>query len=189
MYKKGLLVAMSLISFSSLAQKKVQSFTVSRTIHASADSVWAVVGEGYADVAKYHGGIVSSNYVNGSTESGEGCERVCNLNDEGTKYVKEKQLEYDPENRTFKAQIYSSSGVPTVPEYTNAVYKVTELDKHTSQLTIDMTYRTKPAFMGAMAKGKFKKIIGDHAAFVEHYVTTGEAVNKDNSKTIRKQYH
>ncbi len=42
--------------------------------------------------------------------------------------------------------------------------------------------------MGGLAKGKFKKTIADYAVAVEHYAKTGEAVNKDNFKRIKKQY-
>lgn len=51
-----------------------------------------------------------------------------------------------------------------------------------------MTYRTKPAFMGGMMKNNFKKLIADYAIAIEHYVATGESVNKDNFKSVKKQY-
>lgn len=52
-----------------------------------------------------------------------------------------------------------------------------------------MTYRTTPAFMGWMAKGKFKKQIEDYLIAVEHHVLTGENVNKENFKQIKKKYN
>ena len=42
--------------------------------------------------------------------------------------------------------------------------------------------------MGGLAKGKFKKNIENYAIAIEHYAATGEEVNKDNFKTIKKQY-
>ena len=51
-----------------------------------------------------------------------------------------------------------------------------------------MNYRTKPAFLGAVAKGGFKKTIAGYLLAVEHHVLTGETVNRDNFKSIKKQY-
>ena len=51
-----------------------------------------------------------------------------------------------------------------------------------------MNYRTKPAFMGGMMKGSFKKLINDYFIAIEHHVKTGEKVTKDNFKEIKKAY-
>ena len=58
------------------AQKKTQEFTVSREMNVSADRVWQIVGEGFADIAKSHPMLASSDYINGHESAGEGCERV-----------------------------------------------------------------------------------------------------------------
>ena len=170
------------------AQKKVQTFTVSHIIQAPADQVWAIVGEDYGAIANSHPKIVSSDYINGSLQSGEGAERVCHFNDKGTRFLKEKQVNYDPENRTFKNQVFQAGKFPVDPENTFAIYKVEAIDEHTSRFSFDMTYRTKPAFMGGMMKGNFKKLIRDYAIAIEHHVKTGENVNKDNFKAVKKQY-
>lgn len=169
-------------------EKKVQEFTVKRTINVSADRVWAVVGEDFGAVANSHPQIVSSDYINGTLKSGEGAERVCNFNDKGTKYVKERQVNYDPENYTFQAQIFHAGKLPLDPEHSYGVYKVIPIDDQSCELVMDLGIRTKPAFMGAMAKGKFKKTIADYLLAVEHHVVTGEIVNQDNFKEIKKQY-
>ena len=171
-------------------KKKGVKFTVERTIPASADKVWAVVGEDYGAIANSHPTIVSSNYVNGSLKSGEGAERVCNLNEKGTKYVQEKQVDYDPDNYTFKAAIYHVNGLPLEPDpdVNYGIYKVVPVDDNSCKLVMELSIRTSPAFMGKMAKGKFKKTISDYTLAVHHHVVTGEIVNKDNFKEIKKQY-
>ncbi|WP_173021450.1 SRPBCC family protein [Lewinella sp. W8] len=169
-------------------EKKVQTFTVSHLIAAPADQVWAVVGEDYGAIAKSHPKIVSSNYVDGTLQAGEGAQRVCNFNEQGTKYLKEVQREYDPENMTFRNQVYQAGKFPVDPERTFAIYRVEAVDANTSRFTFKMTYRTKPAFMGALAKGSFKKLIADYAIAIEHYVNTGEAVTKENFRQIKKVY-
>ena len=170
------------------AQKRVQTFTVSHVIQAPAAAVWAVVGEDYGAIAYSHPKIVSSDYVNGSLEAGEGAERVCNFNEKGTRYLKEKQVNYDPENYTFKNQVFQAGKFPVDPENTFAIYHVEPIDENSSRFTFDMTYRTKPAFMGGLMKGNFKKLIRDYAIAIEHHVNTGEVVNKENFRSIKKQY-
>lgn len=187
--KTGILTIALIMSSSSFAQeKKRHHFQLSRTINAPASDVWAVVGEDFGAIANSHPKIVSSNYINGSLKSGEGAERVCNFDDKGKKYVQEKQVNYSPEDYSFKVQIFHSEGIPMDPDNSFATYKVIPLDNNTSKLVFDMTYRTKPAFMGSIAKGNLKNTISDYLLSVEHYVLTKEPVNKENFKTIKKKY-
>lgn len=182
------ITASTLPALQAQKQKKVQTFTVSHVIEAPADKVWAVVGEDYGAIAYSHPKIVSSDYINGTLKAGEGAERVCNFNEKGTRFLKEKQVNYDPANRTFKNQVFQAGGFPVDPDYTYAIYKVEEIDANTTRFTFDMTYRTKPSFMGGMMRGNFKKLIQDYAIAIEHHVNTGVKVNKENFKEIRKQY-
>jgi len=182
-----MLFAFAMLTTSMFAQK-VQTFTVSHIINAPADKVWAAVGEDYGAVANSHPRIISSDYVAGTLKAGEGAERVCYFNESGTRFLKEKQISYDPANYTFKNQVYQAGKFPVNPEYTYAIYKVIPIDANTSKFVFEMHFRTKPAFMGGMMKGNFKKLINDYAIAVEHHVNTGEVVNKDNFKEIKKQY-
>ncbi len=84
--------------------------------------------------------------------------------------------------------IYQSSGIPLNTDYSYGIYKVTPIDDKTSQLSMTMVLRTKPAFLGGLAKGQFKRDIADYLLAVEHHVLTGENVNKDNFKEIKKKY-
>lgn len=169
-------------------EKKVQKFKITRDIDLSADKVWEIVGEDYGAIAHSHPLIVSSDYINGTMTAGEGAERVCHFNEKGIKFLKEKMLDYDPANMQFTNQVSQAGKFPVDPDLTRAVYKVEDLGNGKSRVSFDMQYRTKPAFMGAMAKGKFKKLIRNYLIAVEHYGTTGESVTKQNFKKIKKQY-
>lgn len=169
-------------------EKKAQQFTIERVIQASADQVWAVVGEDFGAIANSHPQIVRSDYINGSLAGGEGAERVCYFNEKGTKYLKEQQLSYNPDSYTFVVKVSQVAGLPMDPAYSKAVYRVVPIDDNSCKFVFEMTYRTKPAFMGAMARGKFKKTIADYAIAIEHHTITGEAVNKENFKDIKKKY-
>lgn len=184
----GLIIAAMVLPITVLAQKKAQKFSVSNIINAPADKVWKVVGEDYGAIANSHPAIIKSDYINGSLKAGEGAERVCYFNEKGSKYLNEKQINYDPANYTFKNRVSQVGKMPMDPESTFAIYKVEPIDENTSRFTLSMEYRTKPAFMGAMAKGSFKKLMNDYAIAIEHHLQTGENVNKDNFKEIKKQY-
>ena len=168
--------------------KKVKKFTVTKVIPHSAEKVWAIVGEDYGAIANSHPKIVYSEYINGSLKAGEGAERVCNFNAAGTQYLKEKMVNYDPANKTFINQVFQAGKFPVDPELTRAIYKVVPIDENSSRFVFDMEFRTKPAFMGSMMKGKFLSLIEDYAIAIEHHITTGEKVSKENFKDIKKQY-
>ena len=169
-------------------EKKTQNFVVTSIINAPIDEVWKVVGEDYGAIANSHPKIVSSHYINGSLKAGEGAERVCNFNEKGTKYLQETQVDYDPENYSFRNQIFHVNKFPVVPEYSFATYKLEPIDDQSCKFIFDMTFRAKPAFMGGMMKGAFKKLIADYALAVEHHVLTGENVTKDNFRRIKKDH-
>ena len=170
------------------AQKKVKTFTVSKVLPHSAEQVWAIVGEDYGAIAHSHPRIISSEYINGTLKAGEGAERVCHFNEKGTQYLKEKMINYDPENMTFVNTVYKAGKFPVNPEYTQAVYKVEPIDANSCRFSFDIQYRTKPAFMGGMMKGQFMKLINDYAIAIDHHISTGEKVTKDNFKQIKKSY-
>ena len=170
------------------AQKKVQTFKLSKEFDLPASAIWKVVGEDYGAIANSHPKIVKSNYVEGSLEPREGAERFCSFNEKGTQYLKEKMINYNPENMSFINTVYQAGRFPVDPEVTQALYKVEDLGNGRSRMIFDMQFRTKPAFMGGMMKGKFKGLIEDYFIAIEHHARTGEAVTKENFKKIKKKY-
>jgi len=181
----GILVA---IGQNSIAQKKVQSFEVSKVLPIAASDVWTVVGEDYGRIAYSHPKIITSDYINGTLKAGEGAERVCYFNEKETQFLKEKMINFSPESMSFTNTVYQAGKFPVDPEYTKAIYSIKDLGNEKSQISFNMQYRTKPSFMGGFAKGKFKKLIKDYFIAIEHHIKTGEKVTQDNFKEIRKLY-
>lgn len=169
-------------------QKKVQTFKVSKVIDIPANQLWDVVGKDYGKIAYSHPKIIASEYIDGSLMAGEGAQRVCYFNEKQTQFLKEKMVNYSPERMSFTNQVYQAGKFPVDPELTQAIYRIKDLGNGTSEFSFDMQFRTKPAFMGAMSKGKFKKLINDYFIAVEHYTKTGEPVTKENFKEIKKLY-
>lgn len=169
-------------------QKKVKKFVVERIIDLPADKVWKIVGEDYGSVAYSHPRIIESDYIAGTLKAEVGAQRVCYFNEKHTQYLEEKIISYNADEMTFVNQVSRAGKFPVNPEYTKAVYKVVDLGNGKSKLIFDMQFRTRPAFMGSMAKGKFKKLIADYFIAIEHHAKTGEKVTKENFKKIKKQY-
>lgn len=167
---------------------KSRSFVIERVIKAPAEEVWKVVGENFTDIAKSHPKLISSHYVEGTPKTGEGCERVCNLSEDGKKYTQEKIVNYNPKDYSFKAEIAHIGKLPLVASNSYMLYDVDPIDENTCVIKLKMVFQTKPAFLGALAKGKFRKTINDYSIAIEHHVLTGEDVNPDNFKEIKKKY-
>lgn len=177
-----------MVAFASVAQKKVKTFAVEKEFDIPASEIWKVVGEDYGYIAYSHPKILNSEYINGSLKAEEGAERICYFNEQGTQFVKEKMLDYDPDNMSFTNTVFQAGKFPVDPEYTQAIYSVTDLGNGRSKMSFDMEFRTKPALMGAMMKGSFKKLIADYFIAIEHHVKTGEKVTSENFKEIKKGY-
>lgn len=183
-----IMVVMLFVSLGAFAQKKTQEFKVTRDIQLSTDKVWKVVGEDYGAIANSHPKLVASEYAEGTLKAGEGAERVCYYNEKQTKYVKEKQINFDPDNYSFDVQIFHAAGLPLDEELSKGQYKLVPLTDSTCRFEFTMIYRTKPALMGVLAKKKFKKTIADYAIAVEHHAKTGIVINQENFKEIKQQY-
>lgn len=185
------LALLSLVFFSFTppkTDKKVKTFYVERTIDLSAETIWKIVGEDYGSVAYSHPKIINSKYINGSLGAQEGAERVCNFNDDGSQYLHERMEDYNPTNMQFTNVVFHAGKFPVDPDYTRAIYKVESLGEHKCKVSFDMQFRTKPAMMGGVMKGSFKKLMDDYLLAVEHHARTGEKVTQDNFKEIKKQY-
>ena len=182
------MVALAIFSVEAQEQKKVKTFKMSKVLPVSAQEVWKIVGEDYGKIAHSHPKIMTSDYIGGTLQGGEGVERVCYFNKKETRFLKEKMVNFSPDKMTFTNKVFQAGRFPVDPELTQAIYSVEDLGNGTCRFSFDMQYRTKPAFMSGMMKGSFKKLIADYFIAVEHHAKTGEKVTKDNFKRVRKQY-
>jgi len=186
-----ILIAVLAVSLNADAQsmtKKYRTFSVSREMPFPADKVWTAVADDYGNIANSHPLVVKSNYVKGSLKGEEGAQRMCYFNDKETKSLYEEITSYDASKMTFTNRVLEAQKFPIDPDNTQAIYKVESLGNGKSLFTMTMSYRTKPAFMGAMAKSKFKKLLNDYMLSVEHNIATGESVTASNFRDVKRQY-
>lgn len=182
------LVMMSFTPEKEKKEKKIQKFKVCRVLPFSADQVWAAVGTDYGKIADMHPRIMRSEYISGTLKAGTGAERICYFNESGSQYLKEQIVAYRPEQMELVNKVYQAGKFPIVPEVSRALYKVTPIDANSCELSFDFQYRTQPGFMGGMMKKKFMSLISDYFIAVQHHISTGEKVNKENFKEIKKEY-
>ena len=169
--------------------KKYKSFTVSRVMPFSADKVWGAVAEDYGNIANSHPKIVASGYVKGSLAGGPNAKRVCYFNDKQTRSLKEEIVEWNPEKGYFVNRVIQAEKFPINTDNTRATYQVKSLGPNKTEFSMKMEFRTKPAFMGVMAKGQFRKLLNDYMVAVEHHIATGESVTAANFRDVKKQYN
>lgn len=184
-----LLATITITTTTAMAQtKKQQQVMAERTVNLPADQVWHILAEDYGAISNSHPTIVKSEYTAGSVKGGEGAERMCYFNEKGSQMFHEKIIKWEPEKMSFTQIILDYKKFPIDKENTEVVYSVEKIDANTSIIKAHLKYRTKPAFMGAMAKGKFKAMLDDYFIAIEHHIKTGEKVNVKNFKAIKKQY-
>lgn len=177
------------MSTTAMAQnKKQQQVKVERTVSIAAKDVWHILAEDYGAIANSHPTIIKSEYASGTLQGGAGAERVCYFNEKGTQMFHEQITKWEPENMSFTQVIKDFKKFPIDKENTEVVYSVEKVDANTSKIKVNLMYRTKPAFMGSMAKGKFKGMLEDYFLSIEHHIKTGEKVTIENFKNIKKQY-
>ncbi|MEL6193312.1 MAG: SRPBCC family protein [Bacteroidota bacterium] len=184
------MLGMNVSLFAQKMDKRYKTFTVERVIPAPAEKVWQFIAEDYGAIANSHPKIWYADYENGSLKGELGAQRRCDFNKKGTKVLHEKIVDWNPEKMQFTNRVLKAGGFPIDVDNTRAFYAVKEVDANKSVMSFTMQFRTKPAFMGGMAKGRFTKLIEDYLLAVEHHVTTGEVVNAKtgNFKEIKKQY-
>lgn len=183
------LILLTAISSITMAQSKKQHEVIAeRVVQIPADQVWHILAEDYGAIANSHPSIVKSEYTAGTVAGCEGAERMCYFNEKGSQMFHEKIIKWEPEKMSFTQIIVDFEKFPIDKENTEVVYSVEKLDANTSKMKAHLKYRTKPAIMGAMAKGKFKGMLEDYFLAIEHHIKTGENVNVENFKAIKKQY-
>ncbi len=170
--------------------KKYRTVKVKMKINAPAERVWQAMVVDYGEIGNFSPYIYSSSYENGSLKGVVGAERKCDFNEKGTRWVHEKIVAIDEENKVMRNSIIDGGKVPLNFDNSQAFYRVKDHGDGTCTAYYEFQFRTKPAFLGGLAKGGFKKQLGGTLVGLKHYVETGEKVTGGNNKykSIKRQY-
>lgn len=179
-------VAVSVLATTfSLAQsmeKKFKSVHVSTKIDAPAARVWEAMVLDYGEISNFSPYIYTSAYTNGSLIGEVGAKRKCNFNKKGTQWAHERIAEIDSKNMIMRNVVFDGGKLPLNFDNSQAFYRVKDNGDGTSTASYEFQFRTKPAMMGAIAKGAFKKQLKGTLIGLKHYVETGEIVRAGNGK-------
>jgi len=175
-------------AFAQSMDRKTHHLEVERVLMHDAADVWAVLAVDYGRVARSHPRIIASEYVEGTLKGELGAERFCYFNDKHSKALREQIVAYDEEKYSFDNRILEAPGFPIDTDNTLATWTVTPLGKGKSKVSVVMDFRTRPAMMGAMAKGGFRNLLEDYMLSLDHHISTGESVTRENFKEIAKLY-
>ncbi|WP_350286846.1 SRPBCC family protein [uncultured Croceitalea sp.] len=177
-------------SFAQSMEKKHRTVKVELKINAPAERVWEAMVLDYGEISNFSPAIYTSEYTAGSLKGEKGAERVCSFNAKGTQTSHEQIAQLDSKNMIMYNRILGGKKLPLDFDNSQAVYRVKDNGDGTSTASYEFQFRTKPAFMGFIAKGAFKKQLSSTLVGLKHYVETGEKVNGSigNYKEIKKKY-
>lgn len=173
------------LTFSATAQsmeKNYRTVKVELKIDAPAEKVWQAMVIDYGNIGNFSPYIYSSNYLAGSLKGEKGAQRKCSFNDKGTQWVQERIADIDTKNRVMRNVPFAGAKLPLNFDNSQAFYTVRDNGDGTSTAGYQFDFRTKPAFMGLLAKGGFKKQLAGTLIGLKHYVETGEKVTPMNEK-------
>ena len=126
--------------------------------------------------------IYVSNYENGSLRGELHAERYCQFNEKGTRWVHERISAVDNKNMVMHNTVIEAGKFPVDQDNSQGIYAVRDNGDGTATASVEFQYRTKPAFMGSLVKGQFKRLLQGTLIGLKHYVETDEKVNAVNGK-------
>ncbi len=184
------LAIFSISGFSQSMSKKYKTLKVETKINASAERVWEAMVLDYGEIANFSPYIYASNYISGSIKGEKGAKRKCSFNEKGTRWTHERIVEIDNSAMVMRNIVIDAEKFPLDMDNSQAFYRVKDNGDGTATASYEFQFRTKPAFMGTIAKGSFRKTLAGTLVGLKHYVETGEKVNAENGKykAIKKKY-
>lgn len=184
------LLFLSTSGFGQSMKKKHRTLKVSRIIDAPAEKVWEALALDYGRISNFSPYIYASNYENGSLKGEKHSERKCYFSANKKRWSHERIMEINNEEMVLRNIVIDAAKFPLNLDNSQAYYRVKDNGDGTSTASYEFQFRTKPAFMGAIAKGNFKKTLEGTLIGLEHYLITGEIVNAQsgNWKEVKKKY-
>lgn len=148
---------------------------VEEVVDAPVDDVWAS-WDNFGDVARFHPGIKASRLLSGSSDTGLGARRQCDLSDGGKQFVREKIVAYNPPHRMV-IDIYEA----TVPiRSAQATLKLSPLGADRTRVTMTMEFTPGTGLLGKlmspMMASQFKSMLGKVLKSNADFVTRGVEV-------------
>lgn len=178
----ALLLVSANFTFGQSMNKKYKTVYVELKIDAPAERVWEAMVLDYGEISNFSPYIYTSKYTNDSLKGEVGATRKCNFNAKGSQWSHERIAAIDHENMVMRNIIIEGKKLPLNFDNSQAFYRIKDNGDGTCMASYEFQFRTKPAFMGFLAKDSFRKQLSDTLVGLKHYVETGERVSGGNGK-------
>ena len=152
-------------------------------LNGNKDQTWDLLFNQFGSVSNFNPVVEQSFDFN--DKAGEvGCERQCNFDTAGKKYVRERiTKKWD---NGFHIDIFDGA-LPMIKEMNADIY-IDPIDEQNTRVKFQLNFQTKPKFMGAIMKGKMKQQFFPILIGMKYHLETGGLVDKNNIKQIKQEY-
>ena len=153
------------------------------TVNSNEEKVWDVLFNQFGSVSNFNPIIQKSFDLN--EKAGEvGCERQCNFDVEGKKFVKERIT--DRWDNGFHIDIFQG-GLPGMKELNADVY-IDSVSEDKTKVTFKVNFQPKVGFMGAIMQPMIRKQFFPILIGMKYHIETGGYVDDKNIKKIQEKY-
>lgn len=163
----------------------LKSLSVKIKINESKTEIWDLLFNRFGEVNNFNPLIESSHDLPG-VKGEVGCERQCNLDEKGEKFLQER-ITGARGNESFDVEIFDG-GLPMMDKM-NATFNLKGLNPDKTEVEFVMNYMTKPKFMAGMMKKPMSKRLKTMLIGLKYHTETGNIVTKSNISTAVREYN
>lgn len=168
--------------------EKVRIISVERELPFPAERIWEKIFLDYGGAYKFNPGVVKSDYVGEYKSAKVGAKRYMQQDIDGKKIVYEQIEKIDPASMLMLFKIYDAKGVPINNQVTYGQSELVSIDSNRTLFKVNFYYRTKPKFLATFANSSLEKDFNNMLIGIEHHLTTGELITRENFKEIAGRY-
>jgi hypothetical protein len=153
-------------------------------IDAPVAEVWPVVGKNFDQSAKFNVDAKETRYLKKTNQILGSQRRTTNAKG---KVIDVEVVNYDPEAKFIKWEIYNQNVAPLDAGYSS--YTLKSDGEGGTLLTQEAAFKMKYKIMHLVARRKMSPIFKTELSAIKHLVETGESITPTTKNEIVKRYH
>lgn len=148
------------------------------TVNANKDQSWKILAD-FAGISVFNPSVPKSYAINGSSHTGLGAERRCELNDDGSNYVEERIVRF-VDGKEYDVDIYGGTQLPPLNNFL-VTLGVESISANQTRIYAKASYQPKFGPLGivmnmVMIKPFLTKAFNGILLGFKHHVETGSLV-------------
>jgi len=168
---------------------KLRVIEVEREFPFPIERVWDALYVGFGEGYKFNPHWVKTSWVGDIQEAKVGAVRVMQNDEKGKQILHERILYLNKEERSLRFEIFKAKGVPLDTEAAFGESQLIKISGNSTLFKIKFYYRTSPKFLANFAHKRLKGELEDMTIGMEHFISTGENVTKENFDSIAERYN